>query len=556
MRSLSCVITRAIDWSTAARQSAPCGPRQKVFAATLTTIAAAMLIVGAGVANIDQASADVICSVPKLPDGSCPQSAIVQPPPAAPQSGPFCPSGLTLLLNECIGLPNACPAGTQSLIPGNFASGCCPAGAVPGQAAYGIWNCYVPPSDSPGAVQTTVPIVAPICPPGTTFPPQAVVEENFVCFGPAQCPEHFFLVAATGQCQRDINLPNHFPFESPSPPPPAPSPGPAPLPAAPPPAAGCFAGYAPDANGNCGRVTTVCPAGTGEVPGPNGTTCECPPGARLGPTGVCQCSGGDLANGQKCPPAQKPCPPGQETSTHLCCPPGSPRRPNGTCTRICPAGQVEELDGSCGPIPTPPPSGGCLPGYVPDPTKGGCMPGLVITPPPPAGTIPGTPAKPAPTPPSGGTTTGTPVGVESCTGGEVVAGKCQCPRTQVPVNGTCGCPPGTQEKDGVCSESKTPPTGPAPGAPLKPTCIGGEELVNGSCQCPSGEVRTDRGCEKEVTTPPKSTVTAPQEPKKNVPPPPPKINVRPPKLKILPPPPKPLTPELKLPSGPEEKQTR
>jgi len=374
----------------------------------------------------------------------------------------------------------------------------------------------------------------------------------------------------------------------------------------------CTGAPPPPPNNNCqsnGGSVYCAPARNGACPSGsipyNGACLATGATCAAGINAMC-CPGNSLPNfssGQCCPP-----------NTILqggsCVSPPPPRCPAGSVLnpatdQCCPPNTIPQGQ-SC--VPPPPPTncgpdeelvGGrcqCLPGYVPNPLRSGCMPGLVRTPTPPPTPTPGTPvgvesctggevvagkcecprtqvavngkcgcplgtqekdgvcSESKTPPPSGGTTTGTPVGVESCTGGTLVGGKCECPRTQVAVNGKCGCPPGTQEKDGICSESRTPPTGPTPGAPLKPTCTGGEELVNGSCQCPSGEVRTDRGCEKEITPPPKTTVTPP--PKTTVTPPP-KTTVTPPKLNIAkPPPPKPLTPELKLPSEPQGEQRR
>ena len=147
----------------------------------------------------------------------------------------------------------------------------------------------------------------------------------------------------------------------------------------PPPAAGCAVGYTMGANGMCIRNSVVCPPRTGEVPGPHGA-CVCPTGSTLGPTGACVCANGDLANGRECGPAPaRPCPPDQKMSNGGCCPNGSMALPGGGCSMVCTPGQVQEPNGNCGPIPTPPPSGGCPSGEVANPA-GGCLPGTFVPP--------------------------------------------------------------------------------------------------------------------------------------------------------------------------------
>jgi len=486
---------------------------------------------------------------------------------AAPSSGSTCAQGYTKLGAGC------CLSGKAT--PKNR---CCPADQSPNadgicKAVTRLRNC---PSGQTLNRRTNT-CETPTCPTGETRGADGVCacptgQKIDVATGKcvAACSDGEVLNPITGRCERKIAT---------TPPP------------APPPAPGCFAGYVLDANGiTCVRVTTppAPPPPAGTTPGPpllsapppplgSGTTPGTPQNAMPSCTGgkvvdgKCQCQRGEeLVNGScQCLPGEAPVPNegGCTSNCHsiggtLSCAPQA----NGSC----PSGSVFS-DGTCVPTGQTCAAGiqsmCCPSSELPNFATGQCcrsgtipQGGSCVTPPvpmrpqpQPSPQKPGPQPQPQPSPPSGGTTTGTPVGVESCTGGEVVAGKCQCPRTQVAVNGKCGCPPGTQEKDGVCSESKTPPAGPTPGTPLKPTCTGGEVFLNGSCQCPSGEERTDRGCVKKETTTPKTPGTTPQAPKINVPPPKLKILTPPPKP---PPPPKPLTPELKLPSEPLGEQRR
>jgi len=485
-------------------------------------------------------------------DGNCVRAPKVQERKATPQT-PTTPGGPqvqqvqpTCLQGEVFG-PNGCACPDGEVLGAN---GCaCPANEVLGASgcACPAGEIFLPPPAGGVGLCVSLPTSTPSCPPtqltstGQCCPNDQTPQPDGSCGAPPPPPSN--------SCQQSGNTLYCAPNTD----------GSCPL-------GSTYSGTACVATGpSCGSSPAMCcPSGQP----PNFTTVQC------------------------CAPDTIP----QGTS---CVPPPPPTN----------CGSGEELrDGRCQ----------CLPGYVPDPKKSGCIPGLVTTPPspapppgpaplppapptgcyagyaldangitcvrvttppappPPAGTTPGPPLLSAPPPSLGsGTTPGTPLKPIICTDGEVfVNGSCQCPRGEVFANGLCECPlPGYELIDGQCQcpPGKHPifggcvlnppaaPPPPTPGTPLKPTCTGGEVMGPRGCEkpsgCPTGEVRTDRGCEKEVTTTPKTPGTTPQEPKKNVPPPP-KINVMPPKLKILPPPPKPLTPELKLPSGPEEKQTR
>ena len=169
------------------------------------------------------------------------------------------------------------------------------------------------------------------------------------------------------------------------------------IPVPPPAALGCAIGYTIGPNGMCVRNSVVCPPRTGEVPGPHGA-CVCPTGSTLGPTGACVCANGDLANGRECGPAPaRPCPPDQRMSNGGRRPNGSMALPGGGCSMVRAPGQVQEPNGNCGPIPTPPPSGGCPAGEVANPA-GGCLPRTFVppTPQPISPSIPGCPPGMAP----------------------------------------------------------------------------------------------------------------------------------------------------------------
>jgi hypothetical protein len=384
----------------------------------------------------------------------CPPGQALSPGPngngfvCVPLPSPIspCPAGFTLGAdrNTCYAQPLACAAGTQPALPGDVPFGCCPGGTV----AETVGSSLVC-SKSPGTEAGGTPPVAPTCAPGSAIDPKYAALGYYECAVPAKCPNAFFHISAAGQC---VFVPpgsviTDLPGPSPAPAP-APLPGAAQLPVPPPP-------------------PIACSAFSGEVA--QGGACQCPAGARLGPTGQCQCSGGDLANGRECPPQQRPCPPGQETSTFQCCPPGSTAL-GATCSIVCPPGQVQERDGKCGPIPTPP-AGGCPPGEVRDP-RGGCMLAPVGTPAGPAPIAPvGTPALVAPTTPQAcppplvkrGDTC-----VQPCPSGLIPSpnGTCaphepppkSCPPGQVPgaKPGTCVCDNGQPPRDGRCVATKTP----------------------------------------------------------------------------------------------------
>ncbi len=390
------------------------------------------------------------------PGGAC--IPIPTPPPAGISP---CPAGFTLGTdrNTCYAQPLACTPGTQAALPGDVPFGCCPGGTV----AETVGSSLVC-TKSPGTVTGGTPPVAPTCPPGSAIDPKYAALGYFACAVPAKCPNAFFHISAAGQC---VFVPpgsvfTDLPGPSPTPsPPPAPLPGSAQLPVAPSP-------------------TIACSTFSGEVV--QGGACQCPAGARLGPTGQCQCPGGDLANGHQCPPQQRPCPSGQETSTFQCCPPGSTAL-GATCSIVCPPGQVQERDGKCGPIPTPP-TGGCPPGEVRDP-RGGCMLAPVGTPTGPAPIAPvGTPALVAPS---------TPTTPQACPPPLVKSGeRCvqPCPSGLLPSpNGTC-----------------------APHAPPPPkSCPPGQSQVPGAkpgtCECGNGQPPRDGRC--VPTKKPTSKTTSP-----------------------------------------------
>jgi hypothetical protein len=117
MRCLIGVITRVIGRSATARQRAACGPRQKISAAALILIAAAAIIVDAGVAKSAEPNANPACSGPRAADGSCPQIATVQP----------CPGGRMTADNLACCAPDSTPTGDDTCkFPGGGVAASCP----------------------------------------------------------------------------------------------------------------------------------------------------------------------------------------------------------------------------------------------------------------------------------------------------------------------------------------------------------------------------------------------------------------------------------------------
>ena len=247
---------------------------------------------------------------------------------------PICPSGLTLnSKGQCLAAL-VCPGSNQAI---NGAGPCCSPGAqyvttsesrttlCVGRSSRVFYGCplNVPASSCScsitgfaavcsGPVTSGTP-TTPTCPPGATL--ETVGDGTYSCVETAlepSCPSPYAVFLNTcvlPDCANgELRNPDGNCVPTKSPPPStssSPLPPPPPLPPAPQPAA-CYAGYALT-NGTCVRITRVC--AQGEVAGPNGT-CYCPIGASVGPTGVCLCPGGDLANGQRCPPGGKTMPGG------------------------------------------------------------------------------------------------------------------------------------------------------------------------------------------------------------------------------------------------------
>ena len=105
---------RAADWTVTAWQSAVCGQRHKIFAATLTVVAATLIVVATGFAKNDEANAQT-CPGPLSTTGfnCCPAGS-------TPAEGDTCqlPGG---------GLTASCPLG--QLTPGG--TSCCPLSSTP-----------------------------------------------------------------------------------------------------------------------------------------------------------------------------------------------------------------------------------------------------------------------------------------------------------------------------------------------------------------------------------------------------------------------------------------
>jgi hypothetical protein len=370
MRSLICAKLRVckkrrIDCTATAPNRAAGELRQRVFAATLTVVVATMLIVGWGIANIDQARAAPMCPGPTTSDGlAC------CAPGSTPTGADTCqlPGGgvaASCALSQLTSSGTCCPASASPQADGSCqpANGFASAPGCPlGQLGKSGLSCcptgQVPQAD--GSCQQTTAQPSTSQPSATQQPAAATPAGISACAAGFS----FEIPKCTGLCQLVPNQPPLVPYC-------------VGLPKACP--AGAVAGYYLNSDGSQGGLAGCCPAGTqfgtggdnwgqcitagggqlDQVPPtcPAGTTtvwdttynqygvgfsfydCQtkpaCPGRMTVDPSsGMCvlnplqlQVTPGQLQN-LTVPPAQPP-PSGP-------CPAGDERAPDGRCVRIIP----------------------------------------------------------------------------------------------------------------------------------------------------------------------------------------------------------------------------
>jgi hypothetical protein len=203
MRCLIGVIRRIFGGSATAEQRAVCGSRQKILTATLTVIAATLMVFAAGVANIGQANAAPMCPGPLSNTGNncCPAGS-------TPTGGDTCqlPGG---------GLAASCPLGQLT----SDGTSCCPLSSTPqldgtcqpSSSSASAQSCPLGQLNLGANATAGTWTGLSCCPSG--FPPQADGSCAVTLVGPMpECPPGLDLVggggpSTPGQCN-GASLPN------------------------------------------------------------------------------------------------------------------------------------------------------------------------------------------------------------------------------------------------------------------------------------------------------------------------------------------------------------